>query len=259
LALGLASLVLSTTAAAQGITGAVTLTPVSMRSQLRTLLPSSSSMADSLMSPCALPKFVLPFEGPLHFRSAYRAPRAAAAYRSCPSWSTFGTVRSGSRFHGGVDISAPTGTPLRAAADGILTYARDPGGYGLFARIDIDVPKRSDDGTCTSQTTTVQVIYGHLLDDDRRLNMAPKTVRAGDLIGRVGCSGNARGMCSPSPESHVHITVQHAHGNKTKLEPTAFLGWNVAMPADATEVKESVCREIPTTQLASLRSTEARR
>lgn len=180
---------------------------------------------------CARAPFLTPFDGRLVLRSAYRA--ASSEFRFCPRYSGFGPVRGG-RFHGGVDLSATTGTPLRAAVDGTLSYARDPDGYGLYARLAFVESKRKGQSQSQSQQCDrgeeLEIVYGHLIDDDPDLELAPRPIRAGEFVGRVGCSGNARGMCSPSPESHVHVTLKRA--GRARLEPLSVLGWNVAMPSD---------------------------
>jgi len=169
--------------------------------------------------------FLSPFEGPLNFRAAYRS---GGVTQHCPHRSTFGPVRGG-RNHWGVDISAPTGTSVRAATDGTVSYAREPGGYGLYARLKFSAQVRGKGGGCGS-SDEYEIIYAHLIDDGKT-SMATRSVRAGEMIGRVGCTGNAKGMCSPSPESHLHVTVQRS-ANRDKVEPGQFLGWNIHTPVD---------------------------
>lgn len=175
--------------------------------------------------------FHTPFDGKLALRAAYRTARPKV-YQFCPSWSGFGNVRGGHKNHGGIDISAPTGTAVRAGVDGQLTYARDPGGYGTFARVRFAHPKRAKDGTCGG-AGEVEIIYAHLQPEGIKVGAPPRHVRVGEIIGKVGCSGNAKGMCSPSPESHLHVTVQRTEGGKSRLDPVAFLGWNVHKPDDS--------------------------
>jgi murein DD-endopeptidase MepM/ murein hydrolase activator NlpD len=188
-------------------------------------LPSSPARAGREF--CTRSPFLPPFEGRLTLRAAYRGG-ASSEFRFCPRYSGFGPVRAG-RFHGGVDLAAATGTPLRAAVDGTLSYARDPEGYGLYARLAFGEPRRKAQGQCEG-FEELELVYGHLVDDDPGLDLSPRPVRAGDFIGRVGCSGNARGMCSPSPESHVHVTLRKA--GRARLEPLGVLGWPVIMPSD---------------------------
>lgn len=168
--------------------------------------------------------FHTPFEGRLARRAAYRGGKPKA-FMYCPSWSGFGTVR-GHRFHGGVDVSAPTGTAVRAATAGTLSYAHDPGGYGLFARLRFPHPKRDKSGACEG-SSEVEIVYAHLAEGSQKGTKTSRQVHAGEVIGHVGCTGNARGMCSPSPESHLHVTVQRADGDRRKLDPVAFFGWAV--------------------------------
>ncbi len=174
--------------------------------------------------------FHTPFEGRLALRSAYRTAEPKV-YQFCPSWSGFGKVR-GHRNHGGVDISAKTGTPVRAGVDGELVYLRDPHGYGSYARIRFSHPRRTRDGGC-GPAGEAYLIYAHLLPESVKVGAPPRHVRVGEIIGKVGCSGNARGMCSPSPESHLHVTVQRADGARERVEPVSFLGWSVHSPEAA--------------------------
>ncbi len=171
--------------------------------------------------------FLSPFDGGLHLRAAYRSGDGPVHF--CPHWSTFGPVRGGHRNHWGVDLASPTGTSVRAATDGVVSYAREANGYGLHARLKFSAPIRSKSGSCGA-SEEIEIIYAHLVDDGKT-ETGTRSVRAGEVIGRVGCTGNARGMCSPSPESHLHVTVQKAR-NRAKLDPGPFLGWTVHTPSD---------------------------
>lgn len=171
--------------------------------------------------------FLAPFEGGLSFRAAYRSGDSPVHF--CPHWSTFGPVRGGHRNHWGVDLSSPTGTSVRAATDGVVSFAREANGYGLHARLRFSTPVRSKNGACGG-SEEIEIIYAHLIDDGKT-STATRTVRGGEVIGRVGCTGNARGMCSPSPESHLHITVQKAR-NRVKIDPGPFLGWSLHTPTE---------------------------
>jgi Peptidase family M23 len=79
-------------------------------------------------------------------------------------------------FHNGVDIAAPAGTLVRAAADGILFHAGPDSGYGNEALIDHGY------GLTTK--------YGHL----RSLSVVVgQEVTRGQIIGTVGMTGRATG------------------------------------------------------------------
>ena len=93
------------------------------------------------------------------------------------------------RPHLGVDFAAPTGTPVRAVADGNVTYAGWRGDYGRFLKIDHAGPYSS--------------AYAHL----RQIAKGVRTgtfVRKGKIIGYVGSSGAATGP-------HLHFEM-HEHG-----------------------------------------------
>jgi len=87
-------------------------------------------------------------------------------------------------FHKGVDISAPTGTPIRATADGIVVFAQMENGYGRIIKID------HGDG--------MQTFYAHL---SRFYVQAGQDVRRGEVIGAVGTSGRVTA-------AHLHYEVR---------------------------------------------------
>lgn len=90
----------------------------------------------------------------------------------------------GSSYHKGMDIRMPAGTPFKAAKDGTVVFANQAGGYGNLAVI------RHADGTYTK--------YGHA----QSLNVRPgQQVKAGEVIGKVGSTGNSSGP-------HLHFEVR---------------------------------------------------
>jgi murein DD-endopeptidase MepM/ murein hydrolase activator NlpD len=81
------------------------------------------------------------------------------------------------RFHSGTDIGAPMGTPVLAAYAGQVAIADFMGGYGLTV-------------TVAHNSATQQTLYGHLSE----VFVKPgDLVRQGDVIGRVGSTGNSTG------------------------------------------------------------------
>ena len=90
------------------------------------------------------------------------------------------------RMHQGIDFAAPAGTPVLAAADGIVTRAGFAGGYGRIIQL------QHPDGTETR--------YAHLSGFARGLRQGQQ-VSQGQVIGRVGSSGMATG-----PHLHYEIT-----------------------------------------------------
>lgn len=87
--------------------------------------------------------------------------------------------------HGGMDLGAPTGTPMYAVKSGIIYQAWDPGGGGNWTRL------QCDDGDMFG--------YGHAS------SYAPggsgRRVKAGDLIAYVGSTGASTG-------AHLHFAYQ---------------------------------------------------
>lgn len=99
-------------------------------------------------------------------------------------------------FHRGVDISAPYGTPIIAAADGYVEQAEEMNGYGRCVVLD--------------HGRGVSTIYGHM--SAFRVTVG-QTVQRGDIIGFVGMSGRSTG-------AHVHYEVR-LHG--TPVNPYTYL------------------------------------
>jgi murein DD-endopeptidase MepM/ murein hydrolase activator NlpD len=94
-------------------------------------------------------------------------------------------------FHTGVDISSPTGTPVRAAADGIVTYAQLENGYGRLIKID--------------HGNGIETYDAHL----SRFYVQPgQDVRRGEMIGAVGTSGRVT-----APHLHYEVRLGHAPVN----------------------------------------------
>ncbi len=80
------------------------------------------------------------------------------------------------RFHYGIDLGAPTGTPVYAAMGGTVVHASPHSGYGLLVAI------QHPNGFTTR--------YAHL---DRTLVKTGDSVKAGSHIAAVGTSGRATG------------------------------------------------------------------
>ncbi|MCC2977523.1 M23 family metallopeptidase [Sphingomonas sp. PL-96] len=80
------------------------------------------------------------------------------------------------RMHKGLDIAAPSGTPIRAAADGVVARAGRAGGYGNFVKLN------HNGGLATG--------YGHM---SRIAVRAGQRVQQGAVIGYVGSTGISTG------------------------------------------------------------------
>ncbi len=86
-------------------------------------------------------------------------------------------------FHSGLDLSAPVGTPIIAAADGIVEFTGRNGGYGNT----IIIRHKGGYKTIYAHCSTVTVKEG-------------ETVSMGTVIGSVGRTGTATG-------AHLHFEV----------------------------------------------------
>ncbi len=93
------------------------------------------------------------------------------------------------KFHAGLDFTAPQGTPIYATADGrIKTSGYNAGGYGNHVVID--------------HGYGYETLYGHMV----RVKARPgQTVKRGEVIGWVGNTGKSTG-------AHCHYEV-HKNGN----------------------------------------------
>lgn len=113
--------------------------------------------------------------------------------------SVFGDKRGSSRLHEGIDIKAPKGTPVVAVVDGFVERIKDGGNGGrqLYLR---DARGRL-------------FYYAHL---DSWSVEEYAAVRAGDQLGTVGDTGNAR---STTPHLHFEVLLGKA---REAIDPLPF-------------------------------------
>lgn len=110
-------------------------------------------------------------------------------YRIDPVYNT-------TKFHAGLDFSAPQGTPIYATADGTVTTAGNTGnGYGNHVII--------------NHGYGYETLFGHMV---RVKAHAGETVKRGEVIGWVGSTGKSTGP-------HCHYEV---HKNGEKIDPIYF-------------------------------------
>ena len=86
--------------------------------------------------------------------------------------------------HTGLDIAAPKGTPIKAAAAGTVTFSGMKGSYGYLVVI--------------SHGNGVETYYGHC---SKLYVSAGAKVNPGDVIAAVGSTGNSTGY-------HLHLEVR---------------------------------------------------
>jgi murein DD-endopeptidase MepM/ murein hydrolase activator NlpD len=99
-------------------------------------------------------------------------------------------------FHTGVDLSSPVGTPIKAAADGVVVHAEWFGAYGRLVIIE--------------HGNGMQTYYAHMSRFDV---IAGQEIRRGQVLGRTGASGR---VTSP----HLHYEVRQGG---TPINPYIFL------------------------------------
>lgn len=99
--------------------------------------------------------------------------------------------------HRGVDLDAAEGAEVRAMAAGRVRFAGTRGGYGLTVIID--------------HGRGIETLYAHLGSIEVE---ADAGVDAGEVVGRVGRTGNARG-------AHLHFEVRR---DGRPQDPVPLLG-----------------------------------
>jgi murein DD-endopeptidase MepM/ murein hydrolase activator NlpD len=129
----------------------------------------------------------------------------AAAPAETPSaaglvWPVHGVLTSGfgprwGRMHEGIDIAAPTGTPIRSAAAGTVVFAGWAGGYGNLVVVD------HGGGLATA--------YGH----QSAIFVTAGHVEQGRVLGAVGSTGNSTG-----PHLHFEVRISGA-----PVDPLGYL------------------------------------
>ncbi|MEA2320456.1 MAG: hypothetical protein QOD81_306 [Solirubrobacteraceae bacterium] len=90
----------------------------------------------------------------------------------------------GDHRHSGLDLAAPTGTPIHAAQCGTVVQSGSESGYGLMV--------------CVRHAAGVTTCYAHMSRTAAAVN---QQVQAGQTIGYVGCTGSCTGP-------HVHFEVR---------------------------------------------------
>ena len=170
-----------------------------MTSRIRVLVPALATLA---LSPGG-PAFAEPADGPVLLRPlgtleiGWVPPQATARTRPLAvhpvkarvdygeSGAQYGADRGG-RMHEGQDVFAPAGTPLVAVRGGVVLETGSDGGRGNYLAL-------------WSPEARETYVYLHLLEP------APlkrgQRLRAGDRVGRLGCTGSCSG-------DHLHFEVR---------------------------------------------------
>lgn len=110
------------------------------------------------------------------------------------------------KFHNGIDIAAPTGTPIKAGDDGIVLGTGNTDNYCL----------KSLQGkyTVIDHENNLATMYAH----QSLIIVSPgQQVKRGDVIGYVGSTGKTTGP-------HLHFTVYDSRTLEIKRGPTGACG-----------------------------------
>jgi murein DD-endopeptidase MepM/ murein hydrolase activator NlpD len=108
------------------------------------------------------------------------------------------------RAHKGVDYAAPSGTPVKSTADGIVAFVGTNGGYGKM------IVMRHGEKYSTA--------YGHLSRYASRISVG-KRIQQGQTIGYVGSTGLATG-----PHLHYEFRINGLHHNPLTVSLPKAMG-----------------------------------
>lgn len=111
------------------------------------------------------------------------------------------------KWHRGIDIESEPGDPIYAMFDGTVTKdGSDSEDAGFFVRLKTRINR-----------VNVEILYFHMVDSTR----VSGEVKAGDIIGYQGDSGNLKGAIkSGSAVSHVHIKIKE---NGATVDPEDYI------------------------------------
>ena len=158
---------------------------------------------------------------------------AASPRFACPVDYTYISRYAMDGSHRGDDLTAPKGTPVYAAQDGVVAEATFHYSYGNFVQLD-----HGQDAGGHSWTT----LYGHMDD----LAVQPgQVVKTGDLLGHVGSTGNSVG-------NHLHFEML---ADGVLVQPRYFTAYRDGERAELTaeaaaEVKARLADAAAQEQLA---------
>ena len=116
-------------------------------------------------------------------------------------------------FHAGIDLVAKKGTPVRATADGVVSFVGRKGGYGNFILL--------------NHAYGFETAYGHL--NSYKVKKG-EYVYKGNIIGYVGTTGRSTGP-------HLHYEIRYL--NKW-LNPSKYLNWNTGNYASIMNIEKAV-------------------
>ena len=135
------------------------------------------------------------------------------------------------RNHDGVDLAAPTGTAIRAAACGSVSFAGQQSGYGNIV--------------CITHTSQFSTCYAHM---SRFAVSQGAQVQQGQVIGYVGCTGSCTG-----PHLHFETRVNGQAQNPSQyLSGSSIPGKSTAVSAKTGTAKVTTAAAKPNTKAARM-------
>ncbi|MGQ0582657.1 MAG: M23 family metallopeptidase [Reyranella sp.] len=149
----------------------------------------SGAMGGPMRPPPALPPGLKP--GTITGETPLSSSGGSSSYGRTLAPSPYGNWQQAPRIsrslfmHEGIDLVAPAGTPVLAAADGVVIGAAPNGRYGNWIRID--------------HAGQLATVYGHLSGFAPDIVAGTKVSR-GDVIGFVGSTGRSTG-------AHLHFEL----------------------------------------------------
>ena len=119
------------------------------------------------------------------------------------------------RMHWGIDISAPSGTPIYSTGDGKINFVGRNGGYGKTCIVDHGYGYKT--------------LYGHMKTISVKKG---QKVKRGEIIGYVGSTGLSRAP-------HVHYEIIY---NNKKIDPVNYF-YNDFTPEEFEKVLELAAKD----------------
>ncbi len=181
--------------------------PVAVAAASTPAPPASPSFATAQLIGAVAGPSANPLHRPFsaHTKPRPKAPRAFFPIRGRVSFgdavARFGNNR-GDHSHGGQDVFAKAGTPLVAVARGVVVEAGTDGGRGNHVEIYVPSARRTFAYFHMQAPTSLRV---------------GRRVRAGQRLGRVGCTGRCSG-------DHLHFEIHKGRGiAASKVDPLPLL------------------------------------
>ncbi|HEY8117983.1 MAG TPA: peptidoglycan DD-metalloendopeptidase family protein [Methylophilaceae bacterium] len=175
-------------------------------------------------------------EGKSLHKSFLRSPLEFSRISSGFSLARFHPILQTMRAHKGVDYAAPTGTRIKAAADGTVAFAGVKGGYGNVVVL--------------QHQNGISTVYGHMSGFAQGVRKGTK-VAQGEIIGFVGMTGLATG-----PHLHYEFLVNGQQRDPMKIALPTAIPLPAKYAADFASNKASLLAQLSLLDSSKLASLE---